>query len=547
MEEGLLRDVSSNVNGDADDGSETMPGGSPSVTIVVVLSTLVALCGSLSAGCATGYSSAAESGIVEDLDLTLAAYSVFGSILTVGGMIGGLLNGKMADMIGRKGTMGVSAIFSSAGWLTIAFAKNAWWLDTGRLSVGFGVGIIMYVVPVYISEITPKDLRGTFTSANQAKIGKQKDLEATLQRLRGTEASVSQEAADIMDYTVMFQQHSESMLDLFHKRYADSLIIGVGLMFLQQFSGANATAFYGSSIFVDADFSSSVGTIALAISGIPSVALCVFLTDKSGRRPLLMVSAAGMCLSLFLVGLAFYFQDLDLWKKGTPVLVLIGMLGYGTTYLIGMSGLPWVIMSEIFPVNIKGSAGSLLSLVYWSCSWITTYTFNFMMEWSSAGGYKIHSLLSSVPFWSFCILITVRKISGTFFFYAAIAGLTVLIGNSMGGFGVLDGAVSRKKLGGEVGLADVGVRVREGVLVVAEGAEPDARRYSVFGSILTIGGVIGELVNVRTADLIDNVAVRNIQYCRVAAYSICKGFFSFLSPYTYDECNINPEDGHFWW
>lgn len=46
---------------------------------------------------------------------------------------------------------------------------------------------------------------------------------------------------------------------------------------------------------------------------------------------------------------------------------------------------------QIFPVNIKGSAGSLLSLVYWSCSWITTYTFNFMMEWSSAGGYIIHS------------------------------------------------------------------------------------------------------------------------------------------------------------
>lgn len=69
----------------------------------------------------------------------------------------------------------------------------------------------------------------------------------------------------------------------------------------------------------------------------------------------------------------------------------------------------------------------------------------------------------------------------------------------MGGFGVLDGAVSRKKLGGEVGLADVGVRVREGVLVVAEGAEPDARRVIDAGVGVQNGaaseasdGVVGE-------------------------------------------------------
>ncbi|KAL6142694.1 hypothetical protein ACLB2K_060971 [Fragaria x ananassa] len=259
MEEGLLSlsGLKSNINGGSGDCSDVLnpSGSSSSATLVVVLSTLVALCGSFGYGCAIGYSSSAESGIVEDLGLTVAAYSVFGSIMTVGGMIGALVNGKITDLIGRRGTMWLSEAFSAAGWLTISFAQ------------------------------------------------------------------------------------------------------------------------------------------------IPGVALSVLLTDKVGRRPLLMVSAGGLCFSALVVGLAFLFQDINFWKELTPILVYIGLLGQSLSYTAGIAGLPWVIMSEIFPINVKGTAGSLLSLVNWSCAWIVTYTFNFMMEWNS---------------------------EGTFFFFSAISGLTVL-------------------------------------------------------------------------------------------------------------------------
>ncbi|PPS08881.1 hypothetical protein GOBAR_AA11762 [Gossypium barbadense] len=398
-----------------------------SATTMVVLSTFVAVCGSYVFGTAIGYSSPAQTGITNDLGLSVAEYSFFGSILMIGATIGAVMSGRIADYI-DDGFLG-DILHNRMASDTILQA--AFWLDFGRMLVGCGMGLLSYVVPVYIAEVTPKDIRGGFTSVHQlmiccgvsityligafatwrtlaligtipclmqllglffipesprwqAKIGKWKECEASLQCLRGNNADISNEASEIKDYTEQLQRLSESsVFDLFQKEYAWSLIVGVGLMVLQQFGGVNGIAFYASSIFISAGFSGSVGMIAMVVVQVPMTTLGVLLLDKSGRRPLLLVSAAGTCLGCFLVGLSFLLQDLQQWKEVTPILSLVGVLVYTGSFSLGMGGIPWVIMSEIFPINMKGSAGSLVTLVSWLGSWIISFAFNFLMKWSS--------------------------------------------------------------------------------------------------------------------------------------------------------------------
>eukprot|EP00261_Vitis_vinifera_P037567 XP_019078810.1 PREDICTED: sugar transporter ERD6-like 17 isoform X5 [Vitis vinifera] len=190
----------------------------------------------------------------------------------------------------------------------------------------------------------------------QAKTGREKELEVALQRLRGENTDISQELAEIKDYTEICQRLSEDrILDLFQWKYAHSLVVGVGLMLLQQLAGSVAIPSYADSIFESADFSSTFGTTATAI-----------------------------------------IQDLHKWKELTPIMVLIGMVAYLAWYSLGFRGLPWVIISEIYPVNIKGSAGSLVTFILWSSSTIVVYVFNFIFEWNSAGDTFLYLSLMSL-------------------------------------------------------------------------------------------------------------------------------------------------------
>ncbi|PIA44707.1 hypothetical protein AQUCO_01700358v1 [Aquilegia coerulea] len=391
---------------------------------MVLLSTFVAVCGSFEFGCVIGYSAPTQSGITRDLDLSLSEYSVFGSTATIGAMIGAATSGRIADFLGRKEAMRVSSVICLAGWLAVYFAKGTVSLDIGRLSTGYGMGLVSYVVPVFISEIAPKNLRGGLATLNQlmivcgvsitliigtfiswraltligivpcfflffglflipesprwlAKVGRWKDFEVALRKLRGKDADISAEAEEIQDYIETLRHLPKAkMLDLFQRRYLLSLIIGLGLMLIQQFGGINGICFYVSHVFESAGVPPNVGTIIYACLQVPITGLGAFLMDRAGRRLLLFVSSSGLVIGCLLVGTSFFLKAHEMSLDWVPALALIGIL--------------------IFPINIKGTAGSLITLVNWFASWVVSLSFNFLMSWSSYGTFFLFGGVNAV-------------------------------------------------------------------------------------------------------------------------------------------------------
>ncbi|KAH1258243.1 Sugar transporter ERD6-like 7 [Glycine max] len=390
---------------------------------MVYFSTFIAVCGSYEFGACAGYSSPTQDAIRKDLSLSLAEYSLFGSILTFGAMVGAITSGPLADFIGRKGAMRVSSAFCVAGWLVIYFSEGPVPLDIGRLATGYGMGVFSYVVPVFVAEIAPKELRGALTTLNQfmivtavsvsfiignvlswralaiiglvptavlllglffipesprwlAKRGHKKDFVAALQILRGKDADISEEAEEIQDYITSLEQlPKSSLLGLFHRRYLRSVTIGIGLMVCQQFGGINGICFYASSIFEQAGFSPTIGTITYAC---------------------LQLSGSGLVAGCIFAAVAFYLKVHEVGVEAVPALAVTGILVYIGSFSIGMGAIPWVVMSEIFPVNVKGLAGSVATLTNWFGAWLCSYTFNFLMSWSSYGTFILYAAINAL-------------------------------------------------------------------------------------------------------------------------------------------------------
>ncbi|XP_013626937.1 PREDICTED: sugar transporter ERD6-like 15 isoform X2 [Brassica oleracea var. oleracea] len=396
-------------------------------TRAFVLAFTVGSCGAFAFGCIIGYSAPTQSSIMKDLNLSIADYSLFGSILTVGLILGALICGKLTDLVGR-----VYAV---------------WLLDLGRLLQGISIGISAYLGPVYITEIAPRKLRGAACSMSQlftgvgisvvyalgtvvawrnlailgsipslmilpllffipesprwlAKVGREKEVEEILSRLRGENSDVSDEAGEILAYTEHVKQQGDDrgFLKLFQRKYAFSLTIGVVLIALPQLGGLSGYSFYTESIFISTGVSSDVGFISTSIVQMLAGVLGTVLVDVSGRRSLLLVSQAGMFLGCLATAISFFLKENHCWETGTPILALISVTLYFGSYGLGMGSIPSIIASEIYPVDVKGAAGTMCGLASSISSWLIAYSFSFLFQWSTTGTFLMFTTVTGIGF-----------------------------------------------------------------------------------------------------------------------------------------------------
>jgi len=157
----------------------------------------------------------------------------------------------------------------------------------------------------------------------------------------------------------------------------DQLILGFGLVTLQQTTGQPSVLYYANEIFTEAGVG-GIGAILLGIFKLVMTLCTVFTVDKYGRRKLLFVGIGVMILSLFLLTFSFLGYDQDAESDSLTfqqIMILSSMLLYVGGYQIGFGPIVWLIISEIFPLEIRGPSISLMVSSNFLWNLIVTFLF----------------------------------------------------------------------------------------------------------------------------------------------------------------------------
>lgn len=196
--------------------------------------------------------------------------------------------------------------------------------------------------------------------------------------------------------------------------------IGIGLAVLQQFVGINVVFYYGAVLWQAAGFSESDALLINVVSGAVSIAACFitfFIVDKIGRKPLLWVGSLGMAITLSLVAVAFYGAPLD--EKGNLILssemgtlALVAANLYVIFFNVSWGPVMWIMLGEMFPNQIRGSALAIAGLAQWVANFLITFTFPYLLASALGlpGAYGIYAFFSA--FSIFFVLKFVKETKG---------------------------------------------------------------------------------------------------------------------------------------
>lgn len=208
-------------------------------------------------------------------------------------------------------------------------------------------------------------------------------------------------------YDTLAHDHKPSFADLLNKttrKIRPIVWVGIGLAILQQFVGINVVFYYGSVLWQAAGFSESDALFTNVISGAVSIGACFitfFLVDKIGRKPLLWFGSVGMTITLALVAYAFANAPVDEAGKlqlssSDGLLALIAANVYVVFFNMSWGPVVWVMLGEMFPNQMRGSALAIAGLAQWGANFLITWTFPMLLASAIglAGAYSIYTFFS---------------------------------------------------------------------------------------------------------------------------------------------------------
>jgi sugar porter (SP) family MFS transporter len=360
-------------------------------------------------------------------------------------MIGALAAGRIADRVGRRPTvLGTAALFV-AGVMLAASSQSYGVLVGARVIIGLAVGSASMVVPLYIGEIVPPRIRGALVSFNQLAItagilasylvdyglastrnwrlmfglaaipailmftgmlfqhesphwlvaqGREDEAREVLHQVRD-EGDIDAEIAEVRELST----RQSSLREVLNPALRHVMILGVALAVFQQITGINTIIYYAPTLLSSAGLGNSAALLANVVNGAVNVLMTIVairLLDRTGRRPLLLGGTTGMAVGMIVVALTFAIGGSHL-HGGTAYIAIAGLLLYTGSFAIGLGPVFWLLISEIYPVKIRGQAMSVATMANWGANFVVTVSFlTLLSAIGNAGTFFLFAGLSIV-------------------------------------------------------------------------------------------------------------------------------------------------------